>query len=183
MKIRICLAGAAGHVGRELVKAILDADDLTLVSAVGKSSAGKKLSGVIGDARADLLVHASVAEALAAAPADVLIDYTKPDAVKTNVCAALERGCHAVIGTSGLTDADYQEIDWLGRSSGAWGRSRPATTPSPRHSCSISSAEAAGNACRTGRYWITLPMPNPMRPAARPGSWPISWRRSQSPGG
>jgi 4-hydroxy-tetrahydrodipicolinate reductase len=111
MKIRVCLVGAAGHVGRELVKAILDTDDLTLVSAVGKSSAGKKLSGVIGNGRADLLVHASVAEALAAAPADVLIDYTKPDAVKADVRAALERGCHAVIGTSGLTDGDYLEID------------------------------------------------------------------------
>lgn len=111
MTIRICLAGAAGHVGRELVRAILAADDLVLVSAVGKSSAGKKLSGIVGDTRADMLVHKSVAEALAAAPADVLIDYTKPDAVKADVQTALEKGCHAVIGTSGLTDGDYQEID------------------------------------------------------------------------
>lgn len=115
MNINISLAGA-GHVGRELVKAILDADDLQLVSVVGKSSAGKKLSGIIGDGRTDLVVQASVAEALAAAPADVLIDYTKPDAVKANVRAAIDAGCHAVIGTSGLTDVDYAEIDsWARR--------------------------------------------------------------------
>jgi 4-hydroxy-tetrahydrodipicolinate reductase len=118
MKIRICLAGAAGHVGRELAKAILGTDDLMLVSAVGRSSAGKKLSGVIGDGRADMVVYKSVAEALAAAPADVLIDYTKPDTVKADVHAALERGCHAVIGTSGLTDADYQEIDGWAKQQG-----------------------------------------------------------------
>ncbi|MFI4921485.1 MAG: 4-hydroxy-tetrahydrodipicolinate reductase, partial [Gammaproteobacteria bacterium] len=111
MKIKICLAGAAGHVGRELVKAILDADDLQLVSAVGKTSAGKRLSEITGDARAGIVVHKSVAEALAAMPADVFIDYTKPDAVKANVQAAIAEGCHAVIGTSGLTDADYKEID------------------------------------------------------------------------
>lgn len=111
MQIRICLAGAAGHVGQELVKAILDADDLVLVSAVGKTSAGRKLADITGDRRTDLTIHGSVAEALAAASADVLIDYTKPDAVKADVHAALERGCHAVIGTSGLTDADYLEID------------------------------------------------------------------------
>jgi len=111
MTIRICLAGAAGHVGQELVKAILAADDLMLVSAVGKSSAGRKLSEITGEKRADLVVHKSVTEALTAAPADVLIDYTKPDAVKADVQAALEKGCHAVIGTSGLTDGDYQEID------------------------------------------------------------------------
>ncbi len=118
MTIRICLAGAAGHVGRELVKVVLDADDMQLVSAVGKSSAGKKLSSVVGDARADILVHGSVGEALAAAPADVLIDYTKPDAVKANVRAALEKGCHAVVGTSGLTDDDYQDIDDWARQRG-----------------------------------------------------------------
>ena len=111
MKIKICLAGAAGHVGRELVKAILDADDLQLVSAVGKTSAGKRLSEITGDARAGIVVHKSVAEALAAMPADVFIDYTKSDAVKANVQAAIAEGCHAVIGTSGLTDADYKEID------------------------------------------------------------------------
>lgn len=118
MNIRICLAGAAGNVGRELVKAILASDDLTLASAVGKSSAGRKLSEITADARAQLTVEPGVADALAAAEADVLIDYTKPDAVKANVRAAVERGCHAVIGTSGLTDADYAEIDAWAKQSG-----------------------------------------------------------------
>ena len=116
MKLNICLAGASGHVGRELAKAILDSQDLALASAVGKSSAGKRLGDLIGDPRADVLIHADVGAALAAAHADVLIDYTKPGSVKAGVCAAVERGCHAVIGTSGLTDADYAEIDgWAKR--------------------------------------------------------------------
>lgn len=110
MKIRICLAGAAGHVGQELVKAILDSTDLQLVSAVGKTSAGKQLAEITRDARAQILVHKGIAEALSAAPADMLIDYTKPDAVKTHVRAAIEKGCHVVVGTSGLTDTDYAEI-------------------------------------------------------------------------
>src|SRR5579859_73813 len=116
VKLKICLAGASGHVGQELAKAILDSDDLVLASAVGKSSAGKRLADVGGDPRATLMVQGSVAGALAAAPAEVLIDYTKPDAVKANVRAAVELGCHAVIGTSGLSDADYGEIDaWAKR--------------------------------------------------------------------
>jgi 4-hydroxy-tetrahydrodipicolinate reductase len=118
MSIRICLAGAAGHVGRELTKAILDADDLALVSAVGRRSAGQSLAGVSGDTRAAVKVHAGVAEALKSAPADVLIDYTHPDAVKGNVRAAIAAGTHAVIGTSGLTDQDYGEIDAWAREEG-----------------------------------------------------------------
>ena len=116
VSIRVCLAGATGHVGRELSRALLDADELLLVSAVGRANAGKKLSAVTGEARAEIMVHAGVAEALKAAPADVFIDYTCPEAVKANVCAAVDAGCHAVIGTSGLTDPDYVEIDgWAKR--------------------------------------------------------------------
>ncbi|MGE5626373.1 MAG: 4-hydroxy-tetrahydrodipicolinate reductase [Bacillota bacterium] len=118
MTVKVCLAGATGHVGRELARAIFDAHDLSLVSAVGRASAGRKLSEVTGDARADVLVHADATQALKAPPADVLIDYTRPEAVKANVRAALEAGCHAVIGTSGLTDADYAEIDGWARQKG-----------------------------------------------------------------
>lgn len=44
MKTRICLAGAAGSVGRQLVRAIIDADDLELSAAIGKRTAGQRLS-------------------------------------------------------------------------------------------------------------------------------------------
>lgn len=116
MKLQICLAGAAGHVGRELTQAILDSKDLALVSAVGRSGAGRPLAALIGEPRAEVTLRASVAEALAAAPAEVLIDYTRPEAVKANVRTAIDAGCHVVIGTSGLTDADYTEIDgWAKR--------------------------------------------------------------------
>ena len=37
VRLNICLAGAAGHVGRELTKAILDSKDLALASAVGRA--------------------------------------------------------------------------------------------------------------------------------------------------
>lgn len=111
MKIRLCLAGAAGHVGRELVRAVLDAEDLELVSAVGRSHAGQSLAEVTGDARADLRIQGDVSMALRSSPTEVFVDYTRPEAVKANVRAAIEAGCHAVIGTSGLTDDDYGEID------------------------------------------------------------------------
>jgi len=73
---------------------------------------------VVGDARTDLLVHGDVDQALAAAKADVLIDYTQPEAVKAHVRAAIAAGCHVVIGTSGLSDADYVEIDGWAQAKG-----------------------------------------------------------------
>ena len=54
-------------------------------------------------------VYATAAEALAAAPADVLVDFTSAAVVRDNVRAAVEAGVHVVIGTSGLTGDDYRD--------------------------------------------------------------------------
>lgn len=110
MKLKVCVAGATGWVGRPLCAAVSAADDLSLVGAVSRSHRGRSLKDVVGDAPADLKISGSVIEALDA-PTDVLVDYTKADAVKANVLEAVRRGVHAVIGTSGLTDEDFVEID------------------------------------------------------------------------
>jgi 4-hydroxy-tetrahydrodipicolinate reductase len=44
-----------------------------------------------------------------------LVDYTSAAAVKGNVLAALERGVAVVVGSSGLSAADFEEIDALAR--------------------------------------------------------------------
>jgi 4-hydroxy-tetrahydrodipicolinate reductase len=115
MSRTICLAGATGKVGRELVRAVVEADDLELVACVGRATAGRRLPAVLPFACPDLPIHATVAEAHAAAPFDVLVDYTKPDAVFANVAEAVRLGAHAVIGTSGLTDGDYERLDAAAR--------------------------------------------------------------------
>jgi 4-hydroxy-tetrahydrodipicolinate reductase len=97
-------------MGRALVPAILDAEDLELVSAVSRRLAGRPL----GDERSRVRVSSTVAEALRAR-ADVLVDYTSPEVVKSNVLAAIEAGTHVVIGTSGLDDSEMAEIDSFAR--------------------------------------------------------------------
>jgi 4-hydroxy-tetrahydrodipicolinate reductase len=117
MTIDVCVAGATGWVGQPLCRAIAAAGDLRLVGAVARMHQGANLQDVIGDPALDVTVSGSVAAALAA-PTDVLVDYTKPDVVKANVLAAIQRGVHVVIGTSGLTDADYAEIDAAAKAHG-----------------------------------------------------------------
>jgi 4-hydroxy-tetrahydrodipicolinate reductase len=112
--IKVCLAGATGWAGSELARAIANADDLALVAAVSRKHAGRDLGEVLGEARLRCPVYASATEALVH-PCDVLVEYTKPDSAKANVLAALERGAHVVIGTSGLTETDYAELDLVAR--------------------------------------------------------------------
>ncbi len=108
--IRVCVAGATGSVGRALVPAILSSSDLQLVGAVSRSHNGKKLGEVLGISNLGLVVSGSVEEALRT-ETDVLVDYTSPDVIKAHVLTAVRRGVHVVVGTSGLSDSDYDEID------------------------------------------------------------------------
>ena len=114
MTIRVCLAGATGWAGAALARGILQAQDMQLVSGVSRQHAGKALGQVLGMADQDVPLYATAEEALAV-PCDVFVEYTKPDVAKANISAALRHGAHVVIGTSGLTEQDFAEIDVLAR--------------------------------------------------------------------
>ena len=112
--IRVCLAGATGWAGSELARSIARSPDITLVAAVARTHAGRRLGEVLRDERLTCPVYASAGAALAHS-CDVFVEYTKPDTAKGNVLVALDHGAHVVIGTSGLTEEDYAQIDAVAR--------------------------------------------------------------------
>lgn len=107
--IRICLAGASGNVGQRLAQAILASDDLALVAGVSRTYAGQSLAPLLGDTTATIPVYATIEEALTI-DCDVVVDYTKPNIVQHHIEAAVAANRHVVIGTSGLSDAQYAKI-------------------------------------------------------------------------
>jgi 4-hydroxy-tetrahydrodipicolinate reductase len=109
MTLRIVVAGATGKVGAALCRAIGQAPDLSLVGAVARRAAGKRLGDEIGSPSLAVTIDGRVEDALDRG-CDVFVDYTRADSVKAHVMAALERNAAVVIGTSGLTDADFAEI-------------------------------------------------------------------------
>ncbi|MFN8548256.1 MAG: 4-hydroxy-tetrahydrodipicolinate reductase [Candidatus Eisenbacteria bacterium] len=120
--IRLCVAGATGKVGRGLVAAIARAEDLTLASAVARNAVEQSLYALLGIAAKesgapDVTIDSDIATALAKG-VDVLVDYTHPSAVRAHVEAAIARRVHVVVGTSGLSDRDYEEIDAKARAAG-----------------------------------------------------------------
>ena len=110
MTIRVCLAGATGWAGSAVAHTIAKLDDIVLVSAVFRTHSGKTLDVVLNESALPCPVYATAQDALAAQPCDVFFEFTKPDVAKSNVLTALQHGAHVVIGTSGLTDEDYNEI-------------------------------------------------------------------------
>ena len=100
--LRVLIAGVTGWTGAPLSRAVEAAPDLELVGGIARRGAD----------------YASVADALAAVEADVLVDYTSAAVVRSHVDAALAGGLHAVVGSSGLTEADYSELDAAARAAG-----------------------------------------------------------------
>ncbi len=96
--LRVVVAGAAGRMGQAVVAAVGAEPDMEVVAR-----ADPALDGEPG-------CHASLEEALAAVTADVLVDFTQPAVVFGNARAALAAGVHAVVGTTGLADAQVEEL-------------------------------------------------------------------------
>ena len=109
-KLRVCVAGGTGWAGSELSRGIFETADMELVAAISRSQAGKTLGEAIGIQGLAAPIFGNVEAALETQP-DVFVEYTKPDVAKSHVIAALRNGAHVVVGTSGLSNEDYEEID------------------------------------------------------------------------
>ena len=106
--IRVGVVGAAGRMGRTVCEAVVADPDLDLVAAVDPQHAGLDLRHV-GKVDSDLHVAPSP-DALLEAGADVVVDFTVLDAARENLAFAAKHGIHAVVGTTGFTDADLQTL-------------------------------------------------------------------------
>lgn len=110
MAIRVCVAGVSGWTGSAVTKAIFASDEFELTGSIARRQAGRDVGELLGLPPKGVVVAASLGEALAR-PADVLVDFTSPDSVKQRALEALAGGVRVVIGTSGLTTADYADIE------------------------------------------------------------------------
>jgi 4-hydroxy-tetrahydrodipicolinate reductase len=112
-KIKVCIAGATGWAASELCKGIVSTSDLELVAAVSRKNAGKSLKEVLNlPIEKGIPIFATIEEALTI-PCDVVVEYTSPDSAKRNILAAINKGVNVVVGTSGLSDNDYEQIKLL----------------------------------------------------------------------
>jgi 4-hydroxy-tetrahydrodipicolinate reductase len=115
--IDVCISGALGAVGRELVAGVVATGGFRLHSAVARRDAGRDVGDAVLGRPLGVALEVDLAGALDRRP-DVLIDYTHPAVVRRHVDLALERGVAVVIGTTGLTNADFERIDAAARAAG-----------------------------------------------------------------
>jgi 4-hydroxy-tetrahydrodipicolinate reductase len=179
--LSVCFAGITGWAAPPIVATIDAADDLTLTSGVSRSAAGQTLTAATASkaSRSDGFVYATVSEALQSSEVDVLVDYTSASTVKDNVWTAVRAGVHVVIGSSGLTSSDYEELDCLARDHGVG--------VVAAGNFSIMAAvllRAAAMAAQHVDQWEIIDYSsanNPMCPVAPPANSPRLWVGSAHP--
>jgi len=94
--IKVGVLGAKGRMGATVCAAVTNADDMELTAAAD-----------IGDSRDQL------------ASADVVVDFTSPDAVMDNLRWCVGHGTNTMIGTSGFDEDRLAEVrSWLAEAPG-----------------------------------------------------------------
>jgi 4-hydroxy-tetrahydrodipicolinate reductase len=108
--VRVGVLGATGRMGQAACRALLATDDLELVAAVARSSGvGHGLRELVPEAPADLLVGESLSD-LVSAEAEVVVDFSHPEATMAAIEGLLPDGVHLVSGTTGLPAAALDRL-------------------------------------------------------------------------
>jgi 4-hydroxy-tetrahydrodipicolinate reductase len=94
--IKVAVCGACGKMGQEVVKAVLEDESLKLVAKID----------ICGEEE----IFATIEQALQFTKIDVLVDFTQPKSIFENSKLCLKKGICPVIGTTGLSDIQIEEL-------------------------------------------------------------------------
>jgi len=114
--IPVLVNGAAGKMGREVVKAVAQAADMTLVGAVDRSptAIGQDAGELAGCGCLEIPITTEFEPMLAmtaqGTQLGVMVDFTHPDSVYENARSAIAYGVRPVIGTTGLKPQQLQDL-------------------------------------------------------------------------
>jgi 4-hydroxy-tetrahydrodipicolinate reductase len=108
--LRVMVVGAAGRMGREVVRAVSAQDDMAVVAAVDCAGVGEDAAALAGAQAPAVPITDSLESAVAGGRPEVGVDFTVPAAVMGNARLALAARLPYVIGATGLTDSDLKEL-------------------------------------------------------------------------
>ena len=100
--INVAVCGANGKMGQEVIKAVEDDNDMSLVAKID-----------IKDGE-----FATIKEAKNSVKIDVLVDFTQPKSIYENALYCLNNSINIVIGTTGLSDEEIAELKNLSQKTG-----------------------------------------------------------------
>ena len=105
-------------MGREVIKAVLEQEDLQLVGAVDTTNVGADIGALAGVEPCGVPVAQNLPRVLQENAPEVMVDFTTPENVLKNMRLAIENKVHLVVGTTGISTEDIESVDKLAREAG-----------------------------------------------------------------
>ena len=116
----VLVSGALGRMGSEVVNSVLNSSDCELVAAIdtNKKNNGENISQLLNLKKSDVLVSNDLEGSLCSISQNyrnekikpVLVDFTHPDSVYENTRSAIAYGISPVVGTTGLTPSQINDL-------------------------------------------------------------------------
>lgn len=114
-QIKVVVAGASGKMGSEALRMIKKHSDLSLVACIDLHHKGKRVNEIDGLPDFDAIFYDDINQCLAEVEADVLIDLTSPKVGYKHTKAALLNNVRPVVGTTGFTTEQLDELTALAK--------------------------------------------------------------------
>ena len=109
--IRVAVCGVAGRMGREVVRAVTEADGMEIVAAIDRHEIGADAGTLAGIGASGIEIESDLEAALTRTSPDVMVDFTIPGQVMENLAVAVALGVSPVIGTTGLSAEQFDALD------------------------------------------------------------------------
>lgn len=107
---KVVVVGASGKMGREVIRGIVHSEDISLVGAVDVVNTGRDVGELIESSSMGVIINPDLENLLDSVKPHVVIDFSRRDGAIKNIPQALKRGIPVVVGTTGLTEQEKQEL-------------------------------------------------------------------------
>lgn len=118
--IKVVVAGPRGRMGKEAVQLVARTDNYELVGAIDYKHDGKHIQDIVDGIpkEVDAPVYGDIETCLNDVQADVLIDLTTPEMGMHHTKTALLHGVRPVVGTTGFTKENLEELEEISKEKG-----------------------------------------------------------------
>lgn len=104
--MKVAFVGANGKMGKAMIDGVIKEKDIQIVGATDINAIGREIVADSG-----VFIEGDLEEMIRSKNPDIVVDFTSPETIKENVRRVLSLKKHMVVGTTGLSPADLEEID------------------------------------------------------------------------
>lgn len=115
MTINVVIAGPRGKMGSEAVKMVRQEENFQLVACIDRKNDGMRLEDIEGLPNINVPIYEDTKTCFEETDADILIDLTVPAVAYEHTKSALEHDVRPVIGTTGFTEVQLEDLKNLAK--------------------------------------------------------------------